>query len=300
MTTAVWIYVGCVVLLGSALVTRTWFWLRASQRWRRQHLEGRKKFDPVNTQSPVGDPTRLTTEFGLQSIARQFTVHQLLLIPLIVVLTLLAAGIPFLGDMPATFVSLLAAGVTVVLGVAARPFIENAIAGLIIAFSRLVSIGDTVELDGHYGTVEDITATHTTIKIWDWRRYLVPNTRMLDANLVHYSLNDTYVWVHVEFNVTYSADIDEVRRIALAAPKVSKHYRDYEEPRFWIMRLDEDRVVCWVAAWADTPPESWLLGHDTRTELVRQLRRHGIDTHAHRLILGGSPMPEVAPGSSQA
>jgi hydrogenase/urease accessory protein HupE len=60
--------------------------------------------------------------------------------PLTIALTILAAAIPFLGDMPATFVSLLVAAVTLMLGVAGRPFIENAMAWLVIAFSRLVSM----------------------------------------------------------------------------------------------------------------------------------------------------------------
>jgi small-conductance mechanosensitive channel len=283
------IYVGTICLLGLALLVRTWLWLRTSHRLRRRKLEIRKKIDPINTQSPVGNPAQLTTEIGLESIQRQFTVHQLLLIPMIILLTALAVAVPFLGAMPATFISLVAAAMTVILGVAARPFIENAIAGLTIAFSRLVSIGDTVKINEHYGTIEDITATHTTIKIWDWRRYVVPNNRMLNESLVNYTLNDSFIWVHVEFHVAHSADIDQVRDIAILAPQSSKCYRDYEEPRFWVMELGKEQIRCWVAAWSDNAPEAWQLSHDTRTELIRQLRKHGIESHVHRLDISGPP-----------
>ncbi len=283
----VWVYLGCVSALGLGLLLRTWLWLRWSHGRRRQLLQQREQIDPINTQSPVGDPTLLTTEIGLESIERQFTVHKLVLIPLIGVLTLVAAVVPFMGSVPATFVSLIAAAVTVILGVAARPFIESAIAGLVIAFSRVVSIGDTVRFDGHYGTVEDISATHTTIKLWDWRRYVVPNTRMLGESITNYTLHDSFVWVRAEFHVAYDADIDLVREIALGAPLSSTNHRDYEPPRFWIMDLGQEHITCWVVAWADNPPEAWLLGHDIRTELVRQLRRRGIHTHRHRIDLGG-------------
>ena len=290
MSTAVSIYLACVSLVGLAVLLRAWLWLRGSHLARRLRLERRPNIDPINTHSPVQDPGQLATTLGLESIRRQFTVHQLLLIPSILMLMLLAGTVPFLGSMPGTFVSLVAAAVTVTLGVAARPFIENAIAGLIIAFSRQVNIGDTVSLDSHYGTVEDITATHTTIKIWDWRRYVVPNARMLNANLINYSLNDTFLWVSVEFCVAHDADIDQVREIALSAPKTSPSYRDYEEPRFWVMKLEREHIQCWVVAWADNPPEGWLLGNDTRTELVRQFRAAGIRTHTYRLDLQGQPV----------
>lgn len=32
---------------------------------------------------------------------------------------------------------------------------------------RLINMGDTVVLDEHYGTVEDVTLTHTTVRIWN-------------------------------------------------------------------------------------------------------------------------------------
>ncbi len=298
MSLSVQLYLAVVGVVGVGLVVRTWLWLRWSHRRRIEKLEGRERIDPINTHSPLDDPSHLTTERGVESIQRQFSVHQLVLIPLIVVLTAIAATVPFLGGVPATFISLVAAAITVTLGVAARPFIENAIAGLIIAFSRLVSIGDTVKLDGHYGTIEDITATHTTIKIWDWRRYVVPNTRMLSENLINYTLNDSYVWVYVEFHVAYSVDIDQVRDLALAAPQLSEHYRDYEPPRFWVMELTRDSCRCWVAAWADNPPEAWLLGHDTRTELVRQFHKCGIETHSHKMDLGSGPFGRGSVGDA--
>jgi small-conductance mechanosensitive channel len=56
-----------------------------------------------------------------------------------------------------------------------------------------------VLVEGFYGTIEDVTLTHTVVKIWDWRRYVIPDARMLSDPFVSASLFDPFVWSSVEF-----------------------------------------------------------------------------------------------------
>ena len=41
-------------------------------------------------------------------------------------------------------------------------------AGVVIAFSQPLRIGDTVLIEGNWGKVEDISLTYSIIRIWDW------------------------------------------------------------------------------------------------------------------------------------
>jgi len=68
MSHATWIYLAGVAVVGLGVLLRTWLWLRSSHFRRQQRLETREKIDPINTGSPVGDPSQLTTELGLESI----------------------------------------------------------------------------------------------------------------------------------------------------------------------------------------------------------------------------------------
>ncbi|MFG2872456.1 mechanosensitive ion channel family protein [Streptomyces sp. NPDC048338] len=62
----------------------------------------------------------------------------------------------------------------VVAGVAAQSTLGNLFAGFQIAFGDMVRIGDTVVVDGEWGTVEEITLTFLTVRTWDERRVTMP------------------------------------------------------------------------------------------------------------------------------
>jgi small-conductance mechanosensitive channel len=71
---------------------------------------------------------------------------------------------------------LASAGISgLIVGFAARSTLGNAVAGVTIAFSQPVRIGDEVELRGERGSVEDITLLFTILRLWDGKRMIVPN-----------------------------------------------------------------------------------------------------------------------------
>lgn len=300
MSTGLIIYCAVVSLLGLLCAVRVWFWLARTTAWRLARVGRKKRFEAVPTDSPVDDPAELARGRALDSIEAQFTVTRRLLIPLVLLITAAALGIPFLKAIPASIVTVVLGAITVLLGVSTRPLLENAFAGLVISMSRLVNIGDTVSVDGHYGTIEDISSTHTTIKIWDWRRYLVPNSKMLQSPMINYSLSDRFVWAHVKLHVSVQEDLEEVRAIAFDAVRSSKHFAPHEEPCFWVMNLDHETAECWVAAWANNPSDAWYLCHDTRTKLVFELRKRGIYTKVsyHRMVPGEARAPSGEPPSA--
>jgi len=286
------VYLAVVLGAGGYTLARTLHLLGLTRRLRIRGVTDRKRFDAVRTATPLDDPNAVAVERGIGSIEKQFSVLRRVLVPLIAVFTLLLAAPAFVGDTSATTASLIGAIGAVVVGLALRPFLENAFAGLVVGSSRLVRIGDTVRIDDWYGTIEDITATHTTIKVWDWRRYLVPNSRMLQSSFFNYSLFDTFQWAYVEFWVAPDADLDAVRELAVRAPLESAHFSGREAPKFWVIRIEKDAVCCWVAAWADTPSAAWALTNDVRTALLRELRQNGIPLSLQR-HQWASVLPEV-------
>lgn len=191
----------------------------------------------------------------------------------------LAIIFPFVGKLPSTMLSIVIAISTAVIGIAARPLVENMISGIVISFSKQLRVGDTLSMDGQYGTVEDISITHTKIKTWDWKRYVIPNSRMLNKEFVNLTLNDSLLWAYLEFSVSYEADLDEVGRLAVEVAGKSQHHNSQEEPQFWVMRMDKESVVCWIAAWADSPAEAWNLKSDIAVNLIRAFREKGIAAH---------------------
>jgi small-conductance mechanosensitive channel len=63
----------------------------------------------------------------------------------------------------------------IALGFAAQTTVANLFAGIVIAFAQPIRLGDNVNIDGEYGTVESIGLFYTGIRIWDNRRLVIPN-----------------------------------------------------------------------------------------------------------------------------
>ncbi|HJL40676.1 MAG TPA: mechanosensitive ion channel family protein [Myxococcales bacterium LLY-WYZ-16_1] len=294
---SVWlvVYVVMVLAFGAWALFRVLNVLQRVRSARLRRLASRRRFDAIPTSGPMDDPSGVAKKRAQESIERQFTVNRRVLVPMVVLGTVVMLGLPFLGSVPAAFVTLIAASTTVFLGVATRPIVENAIAGLVISSSRLINIGDTVKVDDIYGTIEDISTTHTTIKVWDWRRYVVPNTRMLQTSFLNYSISDRYLWASVDFFVAPGTDVQRAQALAIEAAEQSRYFAAHEPPECWVMELRPETVRLRVAAWANTPSDAWMLTDEVRRVLTQRLRAEGIETHAttHRFAEG-------APASSWA
>lgn len=279
------IYLLAVGISGALLI----WWCRKkiflTESKRKTRIKKIKRFTAVETDSPIETHDEDSKEAALESVENRFSIIRRVSFFSIVIIWLTALIYPFLPDVPSTFVSVLVGASGIIIGLAARPFIENLISGIVLSFSNLARIGDTVLIDDKYGTIEDITMTHTVLKIWNWRRYIVPNSKMLSKEVINCTINDSYQWAHVEFSVSYDADLAMVKNIAINAASGSDYFADYEEPRFWIMDMQEKGYKCWIAAWAESPGDAWELKNDIRTELIRQFRNKGIKSHKFELDL---------------
>lgn len=279
------------IVVGGGGVALAWWVNRQLQRVRRaraDRLEKMRQFDAIRTSSPLDDPNEEARRQAIINVETRFTLFRATLVPVILLVTGTLVALPLLQELPATMLSLLVAAVGVVIGIAARPMLENFVSGVVISFSKPFRIGDTVTVDGEFGTIEDITVSHTIVKAWDWRRLMIPNSQMLSKQFVNYSIIDRYQWKSIEFWVAPESDLKIVEAVAKEAAKSSSAYADYEEPKFWVMEMGKEGVRCWLAAWANTPSAAWQLSHDTRTRLVTDLREHGIRTHVHRIVSGES------------
>jgi small-conductance mechanosensitive channel len=222
----------------------------------------------------------------IKGVRSRFTIIRRTLILCVFVAWAVALTFPFIGKLPSTMLSILIAVTTAVVGIAARPLVENMISGIVISFSKQLRVGDTLMMDDQYGTVEDISITHTKIKTWDWKRYVIPNSRMLNKEFVNLTLNDSLLWAYLEFSVSYDADLAEVSEIATGVAGSSQHHNSQEPPQFWVMRMEKESVVCWIAAWADSPAEAWNLKSDIAMRLIKAFRERGIATHINNLHMG--------------
>ena len=102
-----------------------------------------------------------------------------------------------------------------VLGLAARQILANPLAGILLAVSQPIRIGDTVTIEGETGRVDDLTLSHTFIDTGDGRLVIVPNETVVTNVVVNRSTGDLSAPVMASVWVPASADL-ELARQALA------------------------------------------------------------------------------------
>jgi small-conductance mechanosensitive channel len=96
--------------------------------------------------------------------------------------------------------SLLASGVVAaaIIGFAARQTLANFVAGVMLAVTQPLRVGDWVKVEDHYGVVEDVRLHYTVLRTAGEQRVLIPNEKLASSMLQ----NDTLVVDSVGVEVT--------------------------------------------------------------------------------------------------
>ncbi len=99
----------------------------------------------------------------------------------------------------------------IVLGIAAGPLIGNLIAGIQIAFTQPIKIGDVVVIEGEWGRIGEITAAYVVLYIWDKRRLIVPLSQIVNQPIENWTRQTTDLLGVVRIHCDYQAPVDEIR-----------------------------------------------------------------------------------------
>lgn len=265
-----------LILLGAFSLL---FWglvkLKRAEKERLQSAQQMEVTEAVETEAVDEDTESITRRRAISSIEARFEFIRKAFVPFVFILAALLVVVPLLPTMSASYVSLVAGVLAVLVGLAGKPVIENAISGAVITLAQPIRINDTVIIDGKYGTIERITLLYTTVKIWNGRRYVVPNYKLLQKEFENLSQGDEFEWAHVAFYVAPGSDMEKVKSLAKSSMKC-KFLMNNEPPSFWVMELNPDSILCWVAGWAKNPAEAWALKSATNRKLVSSLADAGI------------------------
>ena len=84
-----------------------------------------------------------------------------------------------------------------VVGFAARQTLANAVAGVLLAITQPVRIGDLVTFEGETGVVDDVRLTYTYLRADDGRTIVIPNERLAQSTIQNHTLADPSIEVEV-------------------------------------------------------------------------------------------------------
>jgi small-conductance mechanosensitive channel len=99
-----------------------------------------------------------------------------------------------------------------VLGFAAQKILANPLAGILLAISQPIRIGDAVTIEGESGRVEDLTLSHTFIDTGDGRLVIVPNETVVTNVVVNRSTGNLTAPAMASLWLPLDADVATARQ----------------------------------------------------------------------------------------
>jgi small-conductance mechanosensitive channel len=155
-----------------------------------------------------------------------------------------------------------------VVGFAARQTLANAVAGILLAITQPIRIGDLVTFEDETGEVEDMKLSYTYIRLDDGRRLIVPNERLAQSSIENHTVVDPRVQVEVSVWLPPGADAD--RALALLEGE--------QGVRASVAEVDKDGIRLSATSWAATPAERARVAAELRATWLRLLRADGLSS----------------------
>ncbi|RDC60945.1 putative MscS family protein [Alteripontixanthobacter maritimus] len=132
------------------------------------------------------------------------------IIIIIITVGLMLLGVPGVRDVGTTLLA--SAGLAALaVGAAAQPALKSLIAGLQMAITEPLRLGDMVVVDGHTGRVEEIRMSFVTVRTWDERVIVVPTLRFLDESFENWSRRSEELTGPVFLHLDPIAEIEPIR-----------------------------------------------------------------------------------------
>jgi small-conductance mechanosensitive channel len=155
-----------------------------------------------------------------------------------------------------------------VVGFAARQTLANAIAGIVLAITQPIRIGDLVTVEDETGEVEDIRLAYTYIRLDNGQRLIVPNERLAASSLHNHTVVDPRI--QVEVSVWLPPGADASRALDVLTPE------DGLESR--VAEVDVEGIRLAVTTWAETARERGGVAARLRKESLQRLRDAGLSS----------------------
>jgi len=114
-------------------------------------------------------------------------------------------------------VTSLLAGVGIIglaLGFAFQDIAANFISGIIIAIQRPFTVGDVIQTESYFGTIESINLRTLDLRQVTGELVRVPNRKVFESSVINYTVT-THRRVDVECGVTYDTDLEKTRDVVL-------------------------------------------------------------------------------------
>lgn len=152
------------------------------------------------------------------------------------------------------------------------------ISGFILLFERPVRVGDRLRLkDGIEGRVQNISIRSTIIVTNENMAVIVPNSKLVQNELINYSYPSQNVRLNVPVGVAYGSDLEKVSQALVEAARSVDEVLATPEPRVHFSGFGDSSLNLEIRVWINEPHKHPQIRSKVNFAIDRVFRERNIE-----------------------
>jgi small-conductance mechanosensitive channel len=181
-----------------------------------------------------------------------------------------------------------------IVGLALQPVLKNLIAGIQLAVTQPIRIDDALIVEGEWGNVEEITSTYVVVRLWDWRRLILPLSYFIEKPFQNWTRDNAdligTVFMYLDHTAPVAAIRSKVEQIVAGAPQWDKRVVAVQVTDF-----KQTTMEVRILASAGSAGQAFDLRCLIREKIIAFLQQE----HPHALPRFRTEAPDTLPGAAQ-
>lgn len=173
--------------------------------------------------------------------------------------------------------AIIAGALSVGIGFGLQNIVNNFVSGLILLFERPIKVGDILDIDGQWGTVEKMGLRSTIIRSATKTQIIIPNSDFVTKKVENLTFSDQDYRLSIKVGVGYNSDTERVRDIlvdiAVSHPKIVTE----PKPEAYFIEFGEYALYFEMWAWTDDVVAKRQIQNDILLAIDKRFREESIE-----------------------
>jgi small-conductance mechanosensitive channel len=177
-----------------------------------------------------------------------------------------------------TSVAVILGFLSVGIGFGLQYIASDMVSGFILLFERPIRVGDRLRLsEGVEGRVERISLRSTIILTNENMAVIVPNSKLLQNELINYSYPTQNVRLNISVGVAYGSDLDKVSEALLYAARSVEEVLSDPDPRVQFGGFGDSSLNLEIRVWINEPHKHPQIRSKINFAIDRVFRERNIE-----------------------
>lgn len=163
------------------------------------------------------------------------------------------------------------------IGFGLREIVNNLISGFILLSDKTVVHNDLIEVNGLLGRVETVGIRTTIIKTFNNVEVIVPNTNLVNNELINYTHSDPVIRIDVPIGVSYNSDPFKVKEVLIKNLSKLENVLENPEVTVYFTNFGESSLDFQVSVWTDNALKKKVIESEARYAIWKALQENNIE-----------------------